>query len=428
MKFKFYFALFSVMLGVLSCNEEKETKSEVVHLNFNTKENIRNIYTSELFSDYQIFVLRDSVLDYRDIRNHGLYGDKHLLFCGQMRPNAVLKAYDKEGNFLNNIGNFGRGRGEYISMGIYFHICPDSTISVVSAFDGLYNFNIDGSFNCKKAGLANDIRDFAIYKEYSKNKYLIFKGTSSVVNMGKFTQQNTNKYDNVILATASHKNNDIKEPIKIDSILLKEEVAEVINKHTNLVHPTSFYEYDGKQNFVSNIYGTIYEINDNCATPRYTVTVEDDSFDGARTIETDDYLLIGEKLYYDKKEGKCYVVKIIDDMVMPKSLDDSKRTLGLPPSYTSYGLAGTHARDLIVTIPKMSENKKQVIGYKQKNNTEGLTDMINESRKLMTSEEWDCYTQTHPEIMKLYNTNKKESKPMQSEESSSSSILVIYKP
>ena len=105
----------------------------------------------------------------------------HFLLCDM--NNDVISSYDKEGNYERAIGRKGNGPDEYQKI-TNVQIVNDSTIAVITSFNGILFYNFDGLFlnrinegnlGLQSALLGKDIITYYGYMPTAKNRVGILR-------------------------------------------------------------------------------------------------------------------------------------------------------------------------------------------------------------------------------------------------------------
>lgn len=400
--------LSSIVFLISSCNNkhDKTTNMGTTCIFFSRNMDTLSLKTSDLFSGYSIFRLNDSILEFKrsDIAKFGKIGDNYLVSTNTPN-NSTLRLYDKEGNYKHDIGDIGRARNEHYGVNS-FCVNEDSTVTISDKSKAIINYSINGEFNWKQS--TNEMCTVEGYYSDSTllvSDYNIFTLEDYMFQYNPCVLLDKDSCRNIILQyIPSEKTNTIKQVIRI---------SDYIYKYKNNYQ---LYYYPDK---------TIYELQDSGQVARYKLINldEDDkltesllsSFMGI--MENDRYIIFPSSYVYDKEEGKCYNIKLIDDMILPHQLGDNKKLLKHYKgsiSMVSVPCSDTSIKEYITTL---GDNKHKL---------DDLKDILSLSRSMMSNEEWEQYKAAHPKVMKIYDFDDSERLPRSHMDNNP--VLLIYTP
>lgn len=133
------FIILLVTSLLLSCQSQRQNDLyPVIHLN---PDEAGTLNMSDYFDGYKVIHLRDAICN--SIQDYTPFQDKYLTLVDQGVSN-VFHVFDREGKSLYQIGDIGRGPGEYLNAGRDLILDRDSNILLIAPTQQL-KYNIEGS-------------------------------------------------------------------------------------------------------------------------------------------------------------------------------------------------------------------------------------------------------------------------------------------
>lgn len=149
-----------MIVTLISCNKEKQTKINAHEIIFSTETDNENLLTSE-FIDTSYFIpleTNDNCL-IKWIRKIVFEGQRIFIF--DPAGNNKILIFDNKGKFINTVGNIGQGPGEYAEL---YDFCVDSVsrqIFLLCARGVIMCYDYTGHFK-KKYTLESNLRAWKI--------------------------------------------------------------------------------------------------------------------------------------------------------------------------------------------------------------------------------------------------------------------------
>lgn len=247
---KIYIFIIIIFVFILfSCKNSKDsyyTKQNYETISIDIEKSKKTL-TSEMFDSIRYIILEDKEksliknVNKIEIDNNNIY---------IMDSFNKLLCFDKNGNYLNNIGKIGQGPGEYIKI---FDFTLDKNLNEILILDRtekkIIHYNLNGNFKSQ-----SNIKVMASQISILDNNFLLFSGGSDYYTNNKGTLS-FNLFLQSLNGDIIKKEFPYKE--KYDNI--------VINKvfDTNYHDLTTLFHYA--------IYDTIYEITPEYIYPKYHI-------------------------------------------------------------------------------------------------------------------------------------------------------------
>lgn len=153
-----YFTIVPILVLIISlysCNTKQDSSSELITIDVEKvyNEPMQNMMLSEVVDSIEYIKLEtnpDCLISYATTI---AVSDDYIVIFNN-RPEKIL-LFNRDGEYLNEIGKKGKGPGEYIYLGWpSLEISPDQKCILISSMirGFIYQYNIDGSFNKKIKG------------------------------------------------------------------------------------------------------------------------------------------------------------------------------------------------------------------------------------------------------------------------------------
>lgn len=188
---KIFKPLFFILLVLLHSNcSQIEQSSEVIPVD-NVK--FHKLSTSKLLVNTEIVQL--------EVREDCLIGsefkimdaEEEYLILDRSTSNKVFR-FNSEGWFINDIGQIGKGRGEYIQ--VYDALYANSKIQILSGFPNteIYKYDLSGEFLSKKTVFSNQVC-YSFHIDPKQKCYFFYSPISNrriiKANMSDFLKQDS---------------------------------------------------------------------------------------------------------------------------------------------------------------------------------------------------------------------------------------------
>lgn len=359
--------LLASFLVVTSCKKETEEIIKIIQL---SPDSTITIYASDFFDNYRIVHIDDE--DCMIVNDFAFFKDKivaNIIQFGSM-PAArglasKLRVFDYTGNFLYQIGDIGKGHGEYLSAGKVVSIERDSTITVLNNTQ-ILNYNIDNTLN------------------YSRLFYSTIMGNRVNTSLGENYGAINDSCVLMIHPLGEYGNYKFITTSKDGERVFHGFFDEDQNKSHGF---PLLYRYEGKINYYNEDDHSIYGMYQDTAIVRYHLVSNkpNGEFAVGSIIETKQYIFLGNGVLYNKKNGESFHYHLIDDMVLPKGMTEDERTMRY--STTRNGNFNTH----IFFELKYSPHRHVL-----RNTLDSLKDR-------MSPKEWEEYATAKPDVIEVYN-------------------------